>query len=149
MPKAITVEVTGLRELQQKLERELPEKARKVTRDALKAGAQPIYEAMRQEAPVGRWAQLRSGFNVKFKFFENGKAGAVFIGPDAKMKHEQEPGRKRAPLSMATVARFVEFGFTERDGTKQAGNPFMTRAFEQQKETALNRIVEKLKELLQ
>jgi HK97 gp10 family phage protein len=148
----VTVKIHGLDELQQALE-ELPYKvAKKGLRAALAEGAAPIQEAMVNLAPHDT-GFLAEHFNVKFKMRSDSLAGSAFIGPQGKIDYpayvsgayhivRNKAGKvvkKVGKIAVATVARFLEFGTH-----KMAKKPFMTQAYETEKEQALARITERL-----
>lgn len=159
----VTFEVKGLAELQEKLEA-LPEKlARTGIKKALKAGANPIREAMVATAPVNvgdiRFPPryLADHLGTKIKMSREGLAGTAFIGPNAKAEYPlYQSGafkiirkangkiKKVGRIAVMTVARWLEFG------TKKMGKrPFMTQAFESNKFQALEAITETLSDAVE
>lgn len=147
MSDEVTFEIKGLDELQQALE-ELSEKvANKGVKAALKAGAEPIQNAMVTLAPKNT-GFLAEHFSTKIKMVRDALAGSAFIGPQGKIEYpaflsgaynivRRKSGKivKVGRIAVATVARFLEFGTS-----KMSKKPFMTQAFETQKEEALARI---------
>lgn len=151
MSGEVTVEVKGLDELQQGLEDMVEKLAKKGVRDALKAGAAPIQESMITLAPKNT-GFLAEHFSTKVKMMRDALAGSAFIGPQGKMEYpaflsgaynivRKKSGKvvKVGRIAVATVARFLEFGTS-----KMSKKPFMTQAFESNKETALARIATSL-----
>jgi HK97 gp10 family phage protein len=152
----VTSEVKGLAELQQALEDLSSKVANKGVRDALKAGAAPIQRGMVQQAPKLS-GFLAQHFNVKFKRLRGGIGGSAFIGPQGKIDYpafasgayriiRNAKGKisKVGKIAVATVARFLEFGTS-----KMPKNPFMTRAWEANKYTALDNMTESLRDTVE
>jgi HK97 gp10 family phage protein len=151
----VTCKVQGLPDLLEKLQKDIPEKlSKQYLREALAAGARPIYDEMERNAPVGVWAWLRGAFSVTFSLKGDVSEARAFVGPSSKLLHPQNP-RERSPMPASTIARWLEFGHRTRGKTGQRGsghgsvaaNPFITRAFESRKGEAMNKIAEKLKEI--
>jgi HK97 gp10 family phage protein len=140
MTEFVTVEVKGLRELQDKLEA-LPTKlARRGIRQALRAGADVIRSAMVANAPKDS-GFLEEHIDVKTRLKSDLLAGSAFIGPNGKQVYPRNP--KWPARTAALIAKWLEFG-TSRMSKK----PFMTQAFETRKEDALEAITEKLRDAL-
>jgi HK97 gp10 family phage protein len=144
MADAITVKITGGKEIQRKLEKLRFETAKKIVRMSLKAGAIVIHEAMYTLAPRDTGFMIehfgwRSSINRDFI------AGSAFIGPQGKVYYpgkENSKGKLRR-MAVATIARFLEFGTS-----RMAPRPFMTQAFESHKQTALERMIGAIKAAL-
>jgi HK97 gp10 family phage protein len=140
MSNTVTFEIKGLDELQKKLQQEMPDKARKAIRDALRVGGGDILRAAKDAAPVdadGKDAGfLRDNIGVKTKIFKGELAGYALIGPtDATY-----PGRG---ITAGLVGRWLEFG------TKHiAPRAWLTKAYERTKQQALDHIIEKFREIL-
>ena len=148
----VTVEVKGLDQLQAKLE-QLPEKvAKKYLRAAVRAGATVIKNAMAQLAP------RQSGFeadhiDIRTRATRDALAMTATIGPNTKIvrpervgkisKHGKTKGREWRQWTAVIVARFLEFGTSSH-----AKKPFLTQAFESNKQEALDAITEKLRDAL-
>jgi HK97 gp10 family phage protein len=165
MQDIVTVKITGLDEIQKKLEEELPKDARLALRIGLSAGAGDIKQAMVDAAPVEADGEnagfLRDNLKVKTIIKRNELAGvaivgateAVYPGREGKLgrvSFKTVTGRivnfvsKHAgQVTAARVARYLEFGTS-----KMSAKPFMTPAFESTKETAFAHVVEKLREAL-
>jgi HK97 gp10 family phage protein len=166
MPGTVSVKISGLSELQKKLQEELPKDAKLALRIALNAGGSDVKKAMAAIAPVEDGGEnsgfLRDHINIKVKMSRGDLAGSAFVGPSTAVYPGKEgkegqvnfktAGGKRVSffsktagkVTAARVARFLEFG------TRHAGkHPFMTQAWESSKEAALRHIVEKLKSILQ
>lgn len=157
------VEIKGLSELQTALE-ELPRKvAQRGIKKALRAGAEPIYQAIVRTAPrysgvtdyppIG-W--LAEHFGTKIKLGQE-LSGSAFIGPQGKMDYplyksgafklvRNKKGKmiKIGRIAVATVARFFEFGTS-----KMSKKPWMTQAFEANKNAAVDCIAASLNETIQ
>jgi hypothetical protein len=68
--------------------------------------------------------------------------GKSFVGPQGKVNYPRRGfGRKGRTIAAATVSRFLEFG-TALNGA----NPFLTRAFESTKESAMEKIIPGIRE---
>jgi HK97 gp10 family phage protein len=163
MSDLVTVKISGLDELQKRLE-EIPEDLRKKgMRTALSAGADIIRDGMVELAPKDT-GFLAEHFNIKTSVKNGGMTGQAFIGPAGKIDymemgsvHARTPtGRwkKRkgqfvmeagmvARISVEAVARFLEFGTS-----KMAKRPFMTQTFETKKGNALDAMIGKLRDWL-
>lgn len=150
---AETFTVTGLQELQRKLE-ELPrDVARRVLREPMTNAANLVKEAMVNLAPKDS-GFLAEHFNAKFRIKRGELAGTAFIGPAG---HVYYPGRgskergtstgknpKRGGLvPVVSIARFLEFGTS-----KMAAKPFMRPAFESTKGAAIDVITQGVREAL-
>ena len=122
----VTVRISGLDELERKL-KELPKQfAKKAVRKALKAGAEPIVTEMETLAPK-RTGFLSQHIGTKIKLTPKETAGTIRIGPS----------------SNAFYAMFLEFGTS-----KMSAQPFMRKAFENQKQRALQSFTTTLKDVL-
>jgi HK97 gp10 family phage protein len=156
-----TTEIKGLDELQHALE-ELPRKvAQRGLRKALKSGAGPVQEGMVNLAPKyagndTRWpiGFLAEHFGVKVKIGRDELSGSAFIGPQGKIdypmfasgaykivRNAKNKAIKVGRIAVTTVARFLEFGTS-----KMPKQPFMTQAFDTNKEAALENITHSLAE---
>lgn len=154
MSDFIECKITGLDQIQRALEAQ-PDKARKAMRAGLKAGAVPVIEEVRREAPVES-GFMREHFDTKLSVKQGGLAGAAWVGPQGKMYYPGademfgaggrrlvRAGRfrtKGAQLPVVSVVRWHEFG-TE----KMAAKPFMSRAFAAKWKEALDVITETLR----
>ncbi len=157
------VEIKGLDELQSALE-EMPHKvAQRGIKKALRAGAEPIYQRTVASAPryiggsdyppIG-W--LAEHFGTKIKLGDE-LSGSAFIGPQGKIdypmyasgafkivRNAKGKAIKVGRVAVATVARFFEFGTA-----KMSKKPFMTIAFETEKNNAVEAIATSLDETIQ
>lgn len=148
----VTVKITGLEELQQKLE-EIPTKlAKRSLRKALRAGANVIRNAIVTLAPKDT-GFLSRHFGTRISVMRDELAATAYVGPQGKIdyplyssgayKIKRKHGKvhKVGRIAVASVARFLEFG-TMKMGKK----PFMTPAFEDKKSEAVDAITTELKE---
>lgn len=163
MADIVSVNITGLKELQEALEKELPKDARLAMRIALSAGGGTVKDAMQSGAPVEVAGQnsgfLREHIKVKTIIKNGGLTGKALVGPtrDPYPKREGKLGtvtlrtgsgkivqfmsKKAGQVTAAMVAKWLEFGTT-----KMAKHPFLTKAYESSKQDALDRIIRKLKD---
>jgi HK97 gp10 family phage protein len=156
----VTCKISGLDDLQKTLQEKLPADARKFVRIALSAGGGDVKRAMVANAPVEEGGEhagfLAAHINVKTRLTRGELAGTAFIGPSTAVYPDRQgkPGTVKVAgktfhsehagqVTAARVARFLEFG-TSRMGKK----PFMTQAWDSSKQTALDHIIAKLKEVL-
>lgn len=154
--ETITVFVQGLDQVQRNLESFPAKLARKGMRASLRAGSDIIRRAAFLLAPKGPPLPgfLAEHIGSKLRIASDGLSGSAFVGPKGKIDYPDEGGgyrvrtfhntgktRKVGRISVASVARFLEFG-TSKMGKK----PFLTQAFESYKVSAMNRIIEKLKD---
>lgn len=147
----VEITFTGLDELQQALT-DLPRKvAEKGLRVSLKAGAAPIEAAMVTLAPKNT-GFLAEHFSTKIKMAHDQLSASAFIGPKGKVdypmylsgaykiiRNAKGKAIKIGKVAVATIARFLEFGTS-----KMSKKPFMTQAFESNKEAALGLIIQGL-----
>ncbi len=150
MAKPITVKIAGLSDIQKQLEVIPKRDAAKALRAALKAGAEPIKQAMVREAPKAS-GFLSEHFNVKVRVRGANIEGSASIGPQGKVDYPRAGGKGARALlggagriSVLSVARFLEFGTRH-----MAANPFMTRAFASAKSEALAKIIDSLRAYVQ
>jgi len=152
VPKTVTFEIRGLKELEAKLE-DLPKKvANKVLRTSLKKAAERVRAAMSQHAPEDS-GFLSEHFGVRTKILRALIVGMAYIGPEGKMDYPLAMGgykerttkkgkvRRIGRIAVASVARFLEFGTS-----KMSAKPFMTQAFEQAKQAALQDLIDGIKQ---
>ena len=148
----VTCEVKGLSDLQAKLE-EIPKfVARKGIRKSLALGGSIMRYALWMMAPRDT-GFLAEHFDVKLRQMRGDiYAGSAFIGPQGKMDYPDKDGsyrekmnkkgkiRKVGRISVASVARFLEFGTR-----KMAKKPFMSQAFESYKQATADAIINSLR----
>jgi HK97 gp10 family phage protein len=147
----VTMEITGLQELQLALE-QLPHKvAQKGLRVALKGGGALIEEGMVQLAPKDT-GFMSEHFNTRVKISRDELSATAYVGPQGKIDYPAYASgayrilrnangriRKVGKIAVATIARFLEFGTS-----KMSKHPFMTQAFETRVKPALEVIIQKL-----
>lgn len=139
------IKITGLDELQSRLE-DLKGKAGTATlRAALKAGASEVKNAMVAMAPKDS-GLLAEHIDIKTKK-QRGEDLAVSatVGPNAKeVIHKQTKGRTAGlPRTAAFLSKLLEFG-----SSRMSKKPFLTQAWETSKQKALDAIVGTLREKL-
>lgn len=143
MANPVTCKITGLDELQSKLESLSENVALKGIRNALKEGGKVIQKQLENRSP-DRSGFLRKHFNVKMSMKGKGDlAGAAYIGPDNAV-YPKEMGKQmlsdllhlkakeqravlkahKGRISVLSVCRFLEFGTS-----KMSKKPFMVAAF--------------------
>ena len=154
MSDFVTAKVTGLSELQEKIEQLKDKVAKKGLRASLRAGGNVFKNAMVALAPK-ETGFLSEHFGLRVSVRRDAVAGSVYIGPQGKIdypayasgayniKRKDGKIKKVGRIAVATVARFLEFGTS-----KMSKKPFMTQAFESNKQRALDAVIEKLKEIL-
>jgi HK97 gp10 family phage protein len=156
MSKTVEFKITGLSELQGKLE-DLPKKlANKILRQTLGQAGEIVRLAMARLAPK-ETGFLEEHFSTKTKIKRDLIAGSAFVGPEGKIdyplnslgeyrevRNKKGKSRKFGRIAVASVARFLEFGTSTRNA-----QPFMTQAWEQTKNQALDKIVGDLNEVLE
>lgn len=154
MSDIVEVKITGMDELQKKLE-ELPKKiGDNIFRRALKSAAKIVINAMVALAPKDT-GFLSEHFGTRTRIQRQNIAGSIFIGPEGKIDYPDTDGgyrvkinakgntRKVGRVSVVSVARFLEYGTV-----KEKKVPFMSQAFEATKEQALNQIIDAIKDAL-
>lgn len=147
MGKIVTINIAGLDKIQHELEVVPRRDANKILRTALKDGAGEILQGMHREAPKDS-GFLDEHFGSRISLKGGGLvAGTAFIGPQGKINYPKRGtggrGGRMRTIAVASVARFLEFGTS-----KMPANPFMTRAFESTKESALFKIIGTLRRMI-
>jgi HK97 gp10 family phage protein len=154
--EVVTVEVSGLEELQNSLT-ELPERLAKVgIRRALAQGAK-IFQAgiftlarvIKVGTPAAPVGFLREHFGWRISANRGDPLAAwAYIGPQGKIDYPDADGGYREKnkkngkmakigrIAVASVARFLEFGTS-----KLPAKPFMETAFEQYKNMVLDEVI--------
>lgn len=145
MAEDFTFEITGLDEVQAKLESLKEKVALKGVRNALKAGALVVLNACVALAPHAT-GFLAEHFNIKISVRQDALAGSAFIGPNAKAVYPRKligPQKKDERTFTRTaemIARWLEFGTS-----KMAKKPFMTQALESTTAAATDAMVSSLR----
>ena len=161
MSDLVTFKITGLAELQKKLEDMPKTVAKKVLRDDLRAAGEYLKQEMVMQAPY-RTGFLDSHFDTRVRVEHGELAAKAFVGPEGRMYYPHEGvtkegrqfeewqrtstgrhGVKGGLVPVVSVARFLEFGTS-----RMAARPFMTSAFESSKEALLTKIIEGIRSAL-
>jgi HK97 gp10 family phage protein len=137
----VTVKIIGLDKLQDALE-DLGKKGTNVVRAAVREGAKVVKDEVVLQAPKDSGI-LAEHVNVRTKK-QRGTDLAVsaFIGPSSKpVIYPREKGKtKGIPRTAEFVSKLLEFGSATR-----AKKPYITRAWEASKNTALQRMISVIK----
>ncbi|WP_026486811.1 HK97-gp10 family putative phage morphogenesis protein [Caldanaerobius polysaccharolyticus] len=119
----VDIKFEGMDELLRKVE-ELGKKGSRIENTALKTAGEYLAEEMKKEAPV-RTGELRDSIKASNAKTKQGQK-YVEVGPDETTNWR---------------AKFIEFGTV-----KMKANPFMSRAYEKNKDKIQEIIAQKLKE---
>lgn len=152
MSEAVKIEVAGLDELEDTLEKIPKAIATKVMRGTMKDTGEFMRDKVVEEAPY-RTGFLAEHFDVKVRVRSDEIEAEALIGPEGRMyypggdselgvatgKHPHSGGL----VPVASVARFLEFGTS-----KMNPKPFMTTAFEGNKDGAMIKIIQGIKDAL-
>ncbi len=145
MPNSVEIKITGLEQIQTKLQEELPAKAKAGLRSALRDGAKLLQAAIVQNAPKDS-GFLSEHIDVRTRVRGSGLTGSAFVGPSSKAVYPVDEGglgkKKARPKPASVIAKFLEFG-TRTHGA----NPFLSRAFEATKSSAIDAVVSRLREV--
>lgn len=153
MSDAVTVKISGLDELQKRLEELGPEVSRPILTTVLRDAGAVVEEAIVAAAPKDT-GFLSEHFRTRVRVQKEDVQGAAFIGPAPHADYPNRDGGFRKKLSgalerqvgrigVSSVARYLEFGTR-----KMAANPFMSRAWETVKDRALDKIVDGIRDAL-
>lgn len=142
MADMVYVKITGLDELQKRLERMAKEDSKVIVKGATKEAAVTMRDAMVAGAPE-ETGFLKEHFNIKFTTIREGIGGEAFVGPAGKVNYPKRGGKKSRTVAVASVARFFEFGTS-----KMAAKPFMRQAFNSNKDRAMQQIIDFIKKAL-
>lgn len=151
MPKVVEVEIKGLKELQETLEKMPDKMASRVLRFALTKAGEIMKATMVRLAPKDT-GFLAEHFNIKGKVKRKGIEGSVFVGPQGKIDYPKNGTYRKllnrkgkeyssGRIPVVAVASFLEFGTT-----KMVKRPFLTQAFDAAKALCLNAIVDGIKQ---
>ena len=114
--------VTGVKEIDSLLKRWPVDLSDKVLAQAHTDAAFPLVAAAHLLAPVGKTGNLADSIGVvKIGIKRGGYVGQVAVGP------------RRGGMYKGYHGHFIEFGKTNRDGTRSTPNPFMGPAFDRTK----------------
>jgi HK97 gp10 family phage protein len=155
MADSVTIEIRGLREIQDKL-RQLPGAiSRKVAYGALRKGAAVVRKAAQQNAPV-RTGTLRKGFKVSRSRIHRGpeKIGVYLTLKKGKGRSDKNDpfygrwvesgyrvGKKTVKVKVARSDRPGRTRTVRRGEREIPGKYFVRRAFESQSQAAIDAIV--------
>jgi HK97 gp10 family phage protein len=130
----VEIQVTGLEELQEKLNSLPVEFSRRALRTALPAPGIVFRDAIRASAPVlTGWLKGHVTVRAKTNNFDEGSVTTTF-------SRKAKPGENTSAIYEALYA---EFGTV-----KEPARPFIRPAFESSKQNALDAFIERLKENL-
>lgn len=136
MAEAFEIKVTGLKEVQKALYSYSQQLGDKVVIAALTQGARLVQRAAKGRAPV-LTGRLKRGIVVKKSKINSARRGGNLIGVYLALRK----GKGRKDPKDAFYGRFIEDGFTARDGKKITGKQFITGALESTRESAVRLIV--------
>jgi len=128
----VSVQVTGLKELQQKLLAMGQKVGLKAIRTALVSGAQIIKKDAITRVPV-KTGRMKNSILVKRLPKPNPFKEQVIVGVRSGKKY-QKSGRD------AFYWKFIEFGHKDRSGNSISPKPFIVPAFQTRKASAMDRI---------
>jgi HK97 gp10 family phage protein len=143
MTDNVTVKISGLDELQKKLEACAKEVSRQVVRNGLRAGGGIVRDEMVRRAPKDT-GFLSEHIDIKTRVMKADVAGTAMIGPNSKAVYPVKGNAKRS-FPAFVIARFLEFGTSHKGFRKQ---PFLTPAWEATKGRALDAIVNTIREAI-
>jgi HK97 gp10 family phage protein len=128
----VEVHISGLDELQDKLNRLPVEFSRRALRTALRAPGLIFRDAIKSTAPVlTGWLKGHITVRAKTNNYDEGSVTTTFT-------RKAKPGDKTSAIYEALYA---EFGTV-----KQSARPFIRPAFESSKQRALDAFIERLRE---
>ena len=126
----VTVEIVGLKGVEDALSQAGPKLAKRALRQALVAGADSFQAAAKKNAPIlakaspnRRSGELRDAIDIKVMLSGKQESGVARVGI--------RRGKEKGSQSPAVWGSFVEFG-----SIHGAAQPFMRTAFEQAKARA-------------
>ena len=145
----MTVNITGLKELQQALNQLPLEIQKRPLRSAVSAGAKVILDEAIRRAPQGETGNLRKALYRYRSRSQSGKGQETFLVGVRKGKKEYvdsaknrrfgRVGKKYTVEGEAFYWRFIEFGTS-----KMPARPFLRPAFESKKNQAVETIKNRL-----
>lgn len=143
MAKTVDVQITGLDQLQDKLNRLPVEFSRKAIRTSLRPGAKVLQVAIETLAKTGTyatgWLASQLYIRVKTNNLDEGTATVTF----RKKQNPARIGKQKHVPGAIQEELWREFGTV-----KQAANPIMRPAFESSKAAALDTFLNKLRDNL-
>lgn len=165
MPNWVEVKISGLDELQRKLEELPPKVAQKVIKEGVRDGAEIVRDAFIAAAPepesynqsdrrkkpdedgrtiLGHLRDLKS-WKIKFRGRAEDYAGSAFVGPSNAILETRTSGEtKGLPRTASFIVKMLEFGSRTR-----SAHPFATSAWESVKQKVLDKIIDSLREALE
>ena len=140
MANAVSVKISGLDQVEQKL-RELPSKfVRKALRNALRAGGRVLADEIRRGAErYRRTGWLASHIVVRLKLKSAEREGVALVGATRAQNPDHLGSNAAAELL------WHEFGTKVHGKPHEPARPIVRPAFEAKKEAALGAFVEKLR----
>jgi HK97 gp10 family phage protein len=125
----ITLKLTGKKEIDKALGQVRLSVAHKELQKVNAEAAKPLADEAHLQAPVGKTGNLADSIGiVKPSESKVSVIGQVNIGP------------RRGGGHKGYHAHLVEYGKTNRDGTKSKANPFLKRAFDKKGSEVIQRI---------
>jgi HK97 gp10 family phage protein len=125
----MTATVTGANEIDQVLRSLGPALSHPILQKAHERAATPLVNAAHLLAPVGRTGNLADSIGVtKPSLKRVNVSGEINVGP------------RRGGMHKGYHAHLVEYGKTNRDGSRSKPKPFMEPAFERTKDDVLGKI---------
>lgn len=140
MAKAVTVKVEGLKQLGERMKGLSADMNNRIARAATAAGAAVIRDAAKQKAPV-RTGNLRK--NIIVKRLPKGEATLTSEHIVTVRQGKLTKKQRAAGLTDAFYGRFVEYGTA-----KNAAQPFLRPAYDQNKERAVEAIKDRIEKRL-
>jgi HK97 gp10 family phage protein len=117
------MELHGAKDLQDLLNGLGDRVLRKVARQSVSAGATPIAQSAKANAPE-QSGLLRKSIKKKVKTYKDTQTVVAIVGPDSSVRGEYK-GEKRVP---AKYAHLVEDGHIDANGNHVPAHPFMRPA---------------------
>lgn len=130
---SVNISVTGLKEIDDVLKGLPLQFQDRVLKQAHSDAAKPLVEAAKSIVPVGQTGNLQKSIGVvKTNLKKSGVVGLVQVGP------------RRGGGNKGFHGHFIEYGKTNRDGSKSTPEPFMEPAFAQTNNIVQERIADSL-----
>lgn len=117
---SVTISTTGVKEIDAVLKGLPAQLQDRVLKTAHADAAKPLVQLAKQIVPKGKTGNLEKSIGVeRISMRKTDEIGLVYIGP------------RRKGGNRGFHGHLIEYGKTNRDGTKTAPQPFMEPAFEQ------------------
>lgn len=127
------ISVTGLKEIDQVLKGLPLQLQDRVLKNAHADAAKPLISAAKSIVAVGKTGNLKNSIGVeRVSLKKTNEIGLVVVGP------------RRKGGSKGFHGHLIEYGKTNRDGSKTTPNPFMEPAFNQTKSQVETNISESI-----